>query len=79
MEVVKEVVSGMRLRCIHRGHNETIGCMLEVSVERKTSQHLPIRVHTLCQEEAVEAWQGYHKWKNPDGRGRVPCYDMDLR
>ncbi|MHC4166658.1 MAG: hypothetical protein ACYSWQ_06860 [Planctomycetota bacterium] len=52
--------------------------MLVVSVEQKTRQHLSIRVHTRRQKRAEEIWQGYHEWKNPDGGGRVPYYDIDL-
>lgn len=52
--------------------------MLEVSVDPKTKRHTSIRVHTREQRKAEEAWQGYHAWENPDGRGRVPFFDIEL-
>jgi len=52
--------------------------MLEVSVDRKTKQHMSIRVNTRRQKRAEEAWQGYHEWTKPKVRGRLLYFDIDL-
>ena len=52
--------------------------MLEVSIDPKTKQHQSIRVHTRQQKKDEVVWQGYHEWKNPEGPGHLPYFDIDL-
>lgn len=36
------------------------------------------RVHTRCQPKVDGAWDGYYEWPDPNGKGRLPYYDIDL-
>ena len=40
--------------------------------------HTSIRVHTRRRPKPDGPWDGWHEWDNPDGKGRVPYYDVDL-
>jgi hypothetical protein len=51
---------------------------LEVTIDPKTKTHRSTRVHTREQKKSDTAWQGYHAWPNPKGRGRLSYFDITL-
>ena len=40
--------------------------------------HRSVRVHTRRRPKPEGPWDGWHEWDNPDGKGRVPYYDIPL-
>ena len=37
-----------------------------------------VRVHTRAQPNAEGAWKGWYEWRDPDGKGNLPYFDIEL-
>jgi diadenosine tetraphosphatase ApaH/serine/threonine PP2A family protein phosphatase len=40
--------------------------------------HSTVRVNTRARPNANGAWQGWYEWPDPEGKGRLPYFDIDL-